>query len=177
MMNKTILLIATFITITACQPMIVADETSVFYRVPVGSTLLLNQQLSIPPNKARIFIQYGQIMSYKAIDKYQPHCEFEINTLKETVQYIEPDRFEIYKVSTDYRDVSLQFLYASLSMGDQDMGMPIVGFTNELFLRSYQQPDVRKLSCLHWDGPKADHLSINEMKKTLGNIFTLELVK
>lgn len=176
-MNKIILLITSCLIISACQPMIVADEDSVYYRVPLGSTLLLNQQLSIPPNKARIFIQYGQLMSYKAIDKYQPHCEFEINTLKQSIQYIEPDQFEIYRVGTDYRDVSLQFLYASLTMGDEDYGLPIVGFATELYLRSRHQPDVRKLSCLHWDGPKADHLSINQIKKILGDIFTLQLAK
>ena len=176
-MYKIIFLITSCLIISACQPVIVADEDSVYYRVPIGSTLQLNQQLSIPPNKARVFIQYGQLMSYKAIDKYQPHCEFEINTLKESIQYIEPDQFEIYRVSTDYRDVSLQFLYASLTMGDEDYGLPIVGFTTELFLRSRHQPDVRKLSCLHWDGPKADHLSINQMKKVLGDIFTLQLAK
>jgi hypothetical protein len=43
-------------------------------------------------------------------------------------------------------------------------------------LRSAEQPDVFRLSCAHWVYPPYDqHVTIAEMRKALGNVFTLEL--
>lgn len=165
------------ISLTACERHIIADENSALYSVPAGSLLILPQAIEIPPGSARVFIQQGQIIPSRQINQYQPYCEFEINTLKDDVQIIQPDQFHIYKVTNDIRYVSRQTLFASLSSNTFDSG-DIVGFTDEFFLRSASQPDVRKLSCLHWDDAhKRMYLSIKQIRQALGNIFELRLAK
>ncbi|MCW9013099.1 MAG: hypothetical protein OQL06_04890 [Gammaproteobacteria bacterium] len=155
----------------------IKDENSQFYRVPIGSSLILNQNLSILPNVARAHIQYGKLVSKKAIDMYYPHCEFEIRTLKETSQTIYPDTFTIYQVDHDIQWSQTDVMVASLSrfdMGMSNEGISLVAYANEYYLESASQPDVFRLTCLHWqEHSNAYHLSINEVRKVLGGIFTL----
>jgi len=43
-------------------------------------------------------------------------------------------------------------------------------------LYSAKQPEVIRISCQHWSEPNdGEHLNIKEIRKTLGNIFTLSL--
>ncbi|MCW8966052.1 MAG: hypothetical protein OQK82_05110, partial [Candidatus Pacearchaeota archaeon] len=159
--------------ITACSTTPVTDESSTLYILPIGSTLELHQSLSIEPNRARTFIQYGKVIEEKAIDKYYPYCELEISTLSEQTQIIQPDKFTIYKVIDDEHQTGRYFMYASLSISFTD-GPVILGYATEFFLRSKKQPDVRKLICLSWDEPwRGKYLSLTEIKRALGTIASI----
>ncbi|MDH5484522.1 MAG: hypothetical protein OEY43_04725 [Gammaproteobacteria bacterium] len=177
LIGSGIVTVLCLLLLTACERHIIADERSALYPVPVGSLLILLQAIEIPPGTARVFIQQGQVLPLKQVNQYKPHCEFEINSLDTSIQTIHPDRFTIYKVATDIRYVSRQALFASLStrlFNDGD----IVGFANDYYLRSASQPDVRKLSCLHWDDSyKRIYLSIEQVRQVLGKIFELQLAK
>lgn len=48
----------------------------------------------------------------------------------------------------------------------------------EIFLHSPKQPDVLRLSCMHWeDVSDANHLTIKQIRATLGKYITLKLNK
>ena len=160
--------------LTACSTDPVRDQNSPLYTLPVGSTLELHQPLAIQPHRARTFIQYGKITDEKSIDKYYPYCEFEINTLNEEVQLIQPDTFEIYRVNDSDHEANRYFLYASLSIVYSDDGPLILGFATEFYLQSDRQPQVRKLICLHWDDPvQGKYLQLTDIRKALGNIISI----
>lgn len=176
-MKNLLIVFVILFALSACSRQAILDENSARHSVPVNSILTLNQALEFPPRQARIFFQHGQLMPYTQINKYDAYCEFEINTLKDSIQVIQPDNFTIYKVSIDRRFVSRDQLFASLSM-DMFRDQDIVGFSDDMYLSSERQPDVRKLSCLQWDDASdMSYLSIREIRQALGNIFTLRLVK
>ncbi|MFW2372949.1 MAG: hypothetical protein ACN4GM_07490 [Gammaproteobacteria bacterium] len=167
------LMICLNLLLTACSNTPVTDENSSLYVLPVGSTLELHQSLSIRPHRARTFIQYGQIIEEKSIDRYYPYCEFEISTLSDEPQTIKPDQFKIYKVNDNDHEVNRYFMYANITLSDSG-GPGILGFATEFYLRSDIQPQVRKLICLHWDEPsQGKYLKLPEIRKTLGNIFSI----
>ena len=161
--------------VSSCQHPLTKDQSSPYFQVPEGSRLILDQPFSIPPGKARVFIQNGQVINTKDLDQYQHHCEFEINTLKDESQIIQPDEFYIYKTDHVIRWSQIPVMYASLGMLFQS-DSPLVAYTNEYYLRSQKQPDVRALSCLHWDDQAdAYHLSVDEVQQVLEGLFTLHI--
>jgi hypothetical protein len=61
------------------------------------------------------------------------------------------------------------------SNGDGDGGANPVMSTTTLSLHSARQPEVFRLSCKQLDEPYlARHVGVEQMRKTLGKLFTLE---
>ena len=51
-----------------------------------------------------------------------------------------------------------------------------MGYASTYYLRSADAPNVRSLECVQWYDPvNVEYLSINEVRNTLGDYFTLEL--
>jgi len=153
----------------------VQDPDSYLYSVPVGSSLRLNKDITIPANLARRYFQYGQAVKEKAIDIYYPHCTIVMNTLVDYERTITPTIFEIYRVVDDEQEVRRYVYYASNYLTSDD-GPVIVGFTSFYYLRSADYPDVSSLECLQWNDPSSNqYLSINEIKNVLGEYCTLQI--
>jgi len=152
------------------------SETSPFHRVPGGSRLILNTNLLVPPYSAKIYIQNGWI-AYGA-NQYYPYCKLQLQEPKFTPQEVLPGVFEIY------RSRRITDLFASLEPQVQHVRArlydgkpsPIV-YGTDLFLRSAEQPQVYKLMCGHMQDPNltARHLTIEQIRATLGEVFTLQL--
>ncbi|MFV2058257.1 MAG: hypothetical protein ACC707_17465, partial [Thiohalomonadales bacterium] len=48
-------------------------------------------------------------------------------------------------------------------------------YSTELYLHSEKQPDVRVLTCSHWENPlDASHLSVNQIQNAVGKIISFE---
>lgn len=172
---KKSLIPAACMLLSACSQPAVHKFDSPFYKIPVDSTLVLNQDITIPANQARALIQYGKVVTRKQVDQYAPSCEFEVLTLKDTDQVIHPDRFRIKKLSKDIQFSSRPVMYASrilMAVGESKM----VAYNTVMYLESQQQPDVYRMSCLYWtDEPMDNHLTKNQISKALGDIFTLDI--
>jgi hypothetical protein len=55
-------------------------------------------------------------------------------------------------------------------------GSAIQTFATILYLRSERQPEALRLTCGHWDYPPwATHLSIAQIRQTLGEVMTLRI--
>ena len=161
------------------------NENSPFYLVPVGSTLKLTRDLTIPANQVAIYLQGGEILPSERINQYYPHCKFELLRRRDTPQAVSPDNFEITKVVQEIGHSvawdGLQLARASVGIGINigmkgGDGASLQAYSTRLTLRSARQPDVFRLSC----GQTAqlnegEHVSIGEMRKTLGGVITLEL--
>lgn len=171
----TSLILSNTLVLAACSSPPVKDHDSYFYSVPVGSKLILNKEITIPANLARRYFQDGNPMKKKDIDIYYPHCSILMNTLVDYERTIKPTVFEIYKVLDDEEYTQRHIYYAANFLTHID-GPIIVGYASYYYLRSTEYSDVRTLECAQWDDPiDVEYLSINEVKKSLGDYFTLQI--
>lgn len=157
----------------ACSTGPVDPEHSPYYAIPTGSSLVLQQEVVIPANKAAIYIQYGEVKTYKEIDKYYPHCKFEVRTIREQNQTVKADTFIVTRTATDETIVRRQnspFRYVDIDGG----GISFIEMFRIMYLHSDQQPDVLRLSCGHRAvSPHYEHLTVSEVRKALGGLMTL----
>lgn len=153
-----------------------------YYRFPPDSRLTLNRALEIPAGWATARIQNGRVVPFGQVEEYLPHCIFEIGTVRETPQRVEPDTFAIVRVerseSTLAAASSGLFLFVGNAWADPER--PSQMFYKTVFiLRSARQPGVRRLTCQS-DQYAAGvgiprHLTVPEIRRALGDLFTLEL--
>ena len=164
--------------LSASQALAAKGEDSPYYTVPAGSKLLLHKPLTVPASKAGVYLQGGEVLPHKDVDEYYPHCKLEVRDVKDTPQSIEPDEFVVYKVveGEDYSAVAYPRL-ASLGVFSTGGAGRVMYFTN-FYLRSAKQPHVTLLTCQHWEDPTdAEYLTVSQIRKTLGEFFTLKLAK
>jgi hypothetical protein len=169
--------------LTACAPATIRDERSPYSRIPVGSTVILNQPLEIPRYHARVFIQDGRVVSKSGLNQYYPHCNFEVRTVSDGAARIESDRFLVTGIRLDEVQVVRRpgpLLMASLVLvdgGEDGGGPPPTSRLVHYRLHSERQPDVMRLTC---HGGMAEqwevaYPSLAEIREVLGGIVTLEM--
>ncbi|MFQ5757272.1 MAG: hypothetical protein ACE5H7_14430 [Acidiferrobacterales bacterium] len=157
---------------------IYGNEKSPYFKVPVDSRLILNQELAIPANTDRIYFQHGQVRSFQDTNEYLAYCALQIRTRKDTAQSVKPGEFVVEK---SYRQTIYQLaLRAPLLLAQMDGGgdgvMEYRVMVTIMELLSTSQPDVIRLTCGKWDlPPDAPHITIRDMREELGNIFRLVL--
>ena len=169
------LMLGSWLTLTACSSAPVKDPDSYLYSVPVGSKLILNKEITIPANLARRYFQNGRAVLKNEINIYYPHCSLLMNPLVNYERVIKPTVFEIYKVVDDEDYVQLPVYLASRFLSNVD-GSTIMAYASLYYLRSTDDSDVRSLECAQWDDPvNVEYLSINQVKKSLGGYFSLQI--
>lgn len=152
--------------------------SSPYYQIPAESQLILKQPVAITPNKGRVYIQYGKIVTSMKPDKYFPHCWFVAWTISSIETVIKPDKFSVIKSKTyeNYVDRQNSLMFASRAhpLGVSDSLMAIESFT-ELTIHSEAQANIRQFICNQWNNPTdAQHLTVAEINQTLGDIAELK---
>ena len=184
--TKIYLSLSALLLLTACESNAVRDEQSVFYAVPVGSTLILNQQVTISGDQVAIYVQDGEILRYREVNKYRPNCKFEVYTISEQARTVSADEFEITKVEDTIESSSLhdnaQFAALDISASGLHMGVGFLdhslmfNYATMMYLKSEMQKDVYRMTCQHWESVTDDkHLSIAQMRGAMGDVFTLKI--
>lgn len=161
------------------------DETSPYYLVPAGSRLTLNQEVTIPPDQVGVFLQNGQTLPFAQVSKYYPHCKFEVRTIQAVARPVRPDSFTITRTLQEFsHTVGLEPVRVAarfslgMTIGDLGNDAPLQTFATRLYLQSATQPDVYRLSCGQWGyQPRDRHVTIAEIRRALGPVFTLDLAK
>ena len=184
---KLIGILITILLLTACQTSAYeGNESSPFYLIPAGSTLTLTRSLTIPAEQVAVFLQGGEVVASGGINQYYPHCKFELQRRLDTTQTVQADSFEITKVTQEIgHSVALDGLRLAgvsigigINIGSRGDGASLQTYSTRMTLRSARQPEVFRLSCGHAALPhEGQHVSINEMRKALGNVFTLDVAK
>lgn len=169
--------------LVACQTSAYeGNENSPFYPVPAGSTLTLTRHLTIPAEQVAVFLQGGEVVASGGINQYYPHCKFELQRRLDKAQTVQPDSFEITKVVQEIgHSVALDGLQLAgvsvgigINIGSRGDGASLQTWSTRMTLRSARQPGVFRLSCGQTALPhEGQHVSINEMRKALGGVFTL----
>lgn len=163
--------------LTACDnSQVVRDENSQFFSVSPGSTFTLNREITIQPDNTSVYLQNGKIEPVSNIDFYKPHCKFELYTISEESRVVNPDTFVVTRIVDQIEDVSISWpTHAALGMAFAD-GPVHLTYLTTMYLESKIQPDVFRMNCKRWDWPATgEYLSINEMRQSLGDYFTLTL--
>ncbi len=155
------------------------NENSEYYRVPVDSTLVLNQSLTIPIRHKRVYFQDGRPLAFYEVNEYQPWCVLRMRAKKDVAQMIAPGEFVVSEVTREhlYEIARLPILVAQFDTdGGSEMTYQVVATRMEL--TSDTQPDVRTLSCSRWSIPQDRYwVTIRDVRETLGSIFNLRLRK
>ena len=185
--NKLLLTFA-FLLSTGCQQNTIKDEASPYSSVPVGSVLILNKPITIQPEQVAVFVQHGNIVQAGRFDIYRPNCKFELFKISEQSRIVPPGKFTITKIVDEMETVqrtqplllamnnSLPSEYISwglmLGSGENEM----YNYATVMYLSSDTQQDVYRMTCKHWESIIDDnYLSIQQMRKTMGKWFTLEI--
>jgi hypothetical protein len=182
---RQLILLSVVAFLAACQTAdYEGNENSPYYLIPVGSTLTLTRTVTIPAEQVAVYLQGGEVVPAGRTNQYYPHCKFELFHRRDTGQTVQPDDFEIIKVVQETSDSvaldSLQLAQMSagigLNVGMDHGGASLQTYRTRLMLRSAKQPDVYLLSCGQSAYPsEGQHVSIMEIRKVLGKIFTLQL--
>lgn len=141
--------------------------------IKAGDTFTLNKPVTVAPDHARVFFQYGKPTRQSTYEKYDQHCRLEIKTLKSQSQTIQPDTFEITQVRIDVEEIASQLpaqnnpVYYALNDADYfpktgstlansswvrlslggDSEPPETMDVVHLYLSSKKQPDILRLTC------------------------------
>jgi len=169
--------------LAACQTQFAGNEDSPYYLPPAGSHVVLNQAVTVPPNEVGVFIQGGKVVARGQVRYSEPHCKLELRRLATAARTIAPDDVLVTRVSRELGHsvdtATVQLADAARALGvssDRDDMPSIRAFATYLYLGSDRQPEVYRLGCGVWDIPnEGRHLSINEMRRTLGDIASLRL--
>jgi hypothetical protein len=169
------------LTLTACAPMAVKDETSPYSRIQKGSTIVLEQSLPIPSGATRVFLQDGQVSRSGGVNIYYPHCNFEVRTLSDGSGRIQPDRFTVtgiqpgrVEVVREHQPFQLASLYLMVA-GDDNATPPPISRLVHYRLESQMQPDVMRLTCHGGfaDDWEADYPSVADIRQALSGVARL----
>jgi hypothetical protein len=186
MRDVTTAILGAALLVTGCQTVSYqGNENSPYYVVPAGSRLVLEHELTIPGNRAAVYIQGGQLSSYWNVNPYYPYCKFELRAPGDTAQKVQPGEFIVTRA---YQETPLTVRNAPqrfdgavrlvrVSAEDSE-GVSATVFATTMRLRSERQPQVSRMTCAQWGYPPQDgHLSIAEIRKTLAGLFTLRLAR
>ncbi len=164
--------------ITPLIALLFACGTGTGYQYPTGpvpvpqlTKVTLNTDFLIRPDRASEIIQYGEVVSRRQLVEYYPHCIFELRTVSESARTVRPDTFTVTGIHRDHFMAWQEGLMLASGGGDYNMVMS----TTTIALHSDRQAEVFRLSCQKLDEPfHRRHTSLDDMRKTLGKLFTLE---
>ena len=158
-MLKTLLCGLCAILLAACNTAATRDADSVFFRIPAGSKLILNNSLDIPAGQAHVKFQRGRIVG--GVDEYSVNCRFTVRNLGPSV--VKPDTFIIERAG---------------SQQEWAIRPTVMRFYRRMYLKSAGQPDVSSMTCQFWADPREGwDVSVPQMRETLGDYFSFEFVQ
>ncbi len=177
-MNRCSLIALTMMLTVGCRAGATTDPA---YIIPKpGSVVKIKRMLVIPPGQTRVYLQRGQVVSKRNLDRYYPSCNFEVLALRQQPTKIYPGTFSVTKT---YRDIDnmVQFRpmqFAALGRVDyDDGGHSMIIHVVHMRLKSAKQPNVYRLTCRSWQDLPSDakEPNIAEMREALGSKASISL--
>jgi hypothetical protein len=187
-MRPTLLLPILLIALNACAYNPPKDVNSPYYKVPVGSRLILKHPIDIPADVVAVALASAGDPP-KSVHPYQRDagCEIEMWSKKPVTRTLQPGTFEVIKVVQDIEYVQREPIrLASVYFG---IGVDIGGWGGDagpaweihsavMYLRSKDYPDVYRVTCDYKDNvSEGKPLSITTIRWALGGDFELQLAE
>lgn len=154
-----VILLASLAILQGCGPPRILDAERGGY-VPFRQGVFeLHRELTVRAGRTRVYLQDGEVVP--GVDEFRPHCQFEVNTLRQSPQTVHPDSFAITGVSTRRDTVvaadHVQVAALETAAVGVGIGVGFGGFFDGreprrmhayvFRLHSDRQPDVRALTC------------------------------
>ena len=141
----------------------------------MGSTLVLHQDITIPPNRTRAYFQKGRQVP-SGTGEFEPFCQVEVKKLLDTPQTVMADTFTVTKVSWNAEtvvDAGLLRL-AGVGIGGGIMESSPISNVFRMWLHSDRQPEVLFLICGGaFDDPiRVRDPTLADIRGTFGDIAT-----
>ena len=154
-MKYAILFLAA-LALTACQFSQSDDPSLLSFRVPAGSTLVLNKDIDIPAGQTHVRVQSGQLTTESKRNQYDLSCRLDFRNFGPRT--ISPETFNIRR--TEHREgwVSRPNIYF---------------YATEMFLDSANGTDVIKMECDMWAIAPSFNFSFADIQDTLGDYLAL----
>jgi len=171
-------------SLVGCQGLSGPSEPGRSTEIPVGSELVLHKRLVVTNRHDRIRFYRGAIAEDKDFlltKKYDPNCRLVMHKdLRDYDHVITPGRFAIYAVKQfdDYEILGPRIVASNGPLLADDGGIMPQEYATVMYLRSSEQPQVDRLVCGHYQySTDGRFLTVNEIRKALGDIFTLDLAR
>jgi len=147
------------IALAGCNTAQTRDVNSPFYKVPIGSEIILNKDLDIPEGQAHISLQDG--IPNTGVGNYNVSCTFNVRNLGPST----------IKAGT--------FTVRETSPGQEWVSQPnIMRFYRQFRFTPDSQPDVLNFVCQDWDGPMLGRpISVPEMRKAVGDYVSFKFAQ
>ena len=156
---KTLYVMAGCLLLAGCQSMMTDDHSSVWFRIPPGSELVLRRPLTIPAQRAHIMLQHGTIAS--AASQFEVACRFEVRDLGPRT--IRPDTFLI----TGYGSQQEWEHYPHTRR-----------FYKTFRLQSRHQAGIMPMVCEYYDWPLSGRpVTLTQIEEALGDYFSFRFPK
>ena len=167
------------------------NESSPWYRIPVGSELVLETQVQVPARQDRVYFQDGAAMDWRQVNIYRPHCALSVADKTETTQSISPDRFSVKSSHSErffkqvrrqeqppqVRPAAFESQVTTVAGWDRDGRMDYEVTALVIDLESARQPHVKTLTCADWGLPQDTiHITVEKVRQALGGMARLELL-
>ncbi len=153
------------------------DFTYLSNSLPKGSVIQLNHPLVVPKGTSRTCIQDGIRFFLNDISIFEPWCQFKLyepQVAMNKERTIQPDRFTVVSVSKQEGLVQTTPIMVAARFDDYWPSSKSLATTYRL--TSEIQPEVYEFQCSSYSiGTRHDYISIEEMKKTLGDIVTIHV--
>lgn len=161
--------------LTGCASLASTDPASPYYAYSTGWTVELSRPLTIEPGSATVRLQYGRVVPRNGVQRHDPHCVIELNTVSDGPQTLQPGRFEVLRVIRSTNDFFVERESFLRTVGFvEDDGPVSMFFITEFRLRDPAQPALRGMTCA-WDQFAPGnlglmrHLSLGEIRSALGD--------
>lgn len=182
---KFILIIVLSILLSACESLPSANRSPGLHTIPSGSVVKLNQALTIPAQRVKIGVQYGEAIA--GVYTGEPYCQFEVNTISESATTLPAGEYRITRV-LQYEDpfyshhprskrivasANEAAAWATQAMSPDSHWT----YTTAFRLESRLHPDIRQLVCgsTFLTGYEARHITIREFEILAGDVMTLQV--
>lgn len=175
-MKMRLMILLAVVFLGACQNSSTVRETTGANRFVLleGAELVLKQNLSVGAERARVFLQNGEVRS--GFDSYQPHCAFEISSINHGGVAIEADTFVISRVQgsiqpvVSVEPVKVAALWLADGLGGGGSSSYYSGY--HFWLSSPNQPGVRRMTCygVYAQPYELYPPTLEEIRQVLGSI-------
>jgi hypothetical protein len=140
--------------LAGCQSMATDDHSSIWFRMPPDSELVLNRAITIPEQRAHVMLQHGTVA--RAASESEVACRFEVLDLGPRT--ISPDIFLI----TDYSSQQEWVNYPHTKR-----------FYKTIRLKSKHQSGIMPMVCEYYDWPLSGRpVTLVQIEEALGDYFS-----
>jgi len=174
-MSSKVALLLMSLLLVGCAPQAIRQADSPWYRLPVGSELVLRRDLPLRARHARVFLQFGEVAGQGNLDQYYPSCNFEMRTLHDQPSQIRAGTFRVTGFSEGYEQLvhstSPALTRPQLALVFVDHASLSVNRYVHYPLAAPEQPDLLRFTCRggQADLPEALPPSLGEIRQTVGD--------